>query len=222
MFGPFRCKLKPCLDARSRETIFSSSTSRRSHGALPFKSVRRTSIIVVLTDLSSEMQLRSSQGLHVNRVKVDSRTTRSANDAVTTVAHRISHPFSFLEDLPAELLHRVFKLLDDFDVRSARATCSILSAIGNEYVLPEVSLVFHREHFERLSRMAQHPVISKHIRSIYYQVDQFSFLRDFDAWNDDRILEYPARILTRSFRASTKSTNGSFLTRKRSLSRTWT
>ncbi|KAK5119599.1 hypothetical protein LTR85_007428 [Meristemomyces frigidus] len=87
-----------------------------------------------------------------------------------------------LTTLPSELLHCVFESLDVHDVVAARATCSVLAAIGIEYMLEEVPLVYKRDRFERLLDIAKHPYLSGKVRSLFFQCDRFTTGESFEEW----------------------------------------
>ena len=87
-----------------------------------------------------------------------------------------SPPHSLLVELPAELLHNVFAHLDLQGVLAARKTCTTLASIGIDHFGDEVALVYHREKFKALTQIAEHPVLAKRMRSLFYLVDRFKEL----------------------------------------------
>ena len=88
--------------------------------------------------------------------------------------------------LPAELLHTIFAHLNIKDVLAARKSCSTLASIGLDHFGDEVPLVYHREKFKALTDIAQHPVLAKRMRSLFYVVDRFE-KRSFEQWLGDRV-----------------------------------
>lgn len=89
---------------------------------------------------------------------------------------------SALESLPVELLHRILFYLQTQDILSNRLTSSTLAAVGIEY-LQAFSICFKREHLHRLIDIANHPIISKRARSLYYYGRPLDSLRNFDNWS---------------------------------------
>ncbi|KAK5119600.1 hypothetical protein LTR85_007429 [Meristemomyces frigidus] len=91
-----------------------------------------------------------------------------------------------LERLPAELLHRIFSFLEVSDVTAARATCSLLAAVGGDYILEEVAVIFQRDRFRRLLAIAHHPVFAQRVKALFFQGDRFSSDPCYDEWDDSR------------------------------------
>jgi len=71
-----------------------------------------------------------------------------------------------IETLPAELLHHIFTFLKNKEIIAARATCSLLCAIGAEHVLDEIGLVFQRDKFEGLVELAKRTLFSERVKSL--------------------------------------------------------
>jgi hypothetical protein len=101
-----------------------------------------------------------------------------------------SPPNAPLIELPAELLHTIFTYLDLKDVLAARKACSTLACIGLDHFGDEVALVYHREKFKALTQIAQHPVLSKQMRSLFYIVDRLD-KRKFEQWAEYRVTGEP-------------------------------
>jgi hypothetical protein len=85
-------------------------------------------------------------------------------------------PHSPLLSLAPELLHNIFTHLDLKSVLAARKSCLTLASIGIDHFGDEVALVYHREKFNALTQIAQHPVLAKRMRSLFYVVDRFKEL----------------------------------------------
>jgi len=102
-----------------------------------------------------------------------------------------SPPRSPLLELPAELLHTIFAHLSLIDVLAARKACKTLASIGLDHFGDEVPLVYHREKFDALNRIAQHPYLAKRMRPLFYLVDRYPILDtmnwSFKASNQDPI-----------------------------------
>jgi hypothetical protein len=91
-----------------------------------------------------------------------------------------------LETLPTELLHMIFGQLSLQDVREARKTSRLLATIGVDHLGDEISLVHHRDHFRTLREIAEHPRISKRIRSLYYVYERCIW-RPYEEWDRERL-----------------------------------
>ena len=74
-----------------------------------------------------------------------------------------------MEDLPAELLHNVFSYLKPHEIPPLRQVCRILATIGLHYMIPELHLLPLPGNFDRLAEVANHPVLSQHLRKIVYE-----------------------------------------------------
>jgi hypothetical protein len=72
-------------------------------------------------------------------------------------------------------------------VAAARLTCSKLASIGLDHFETKLVLIYHRDSFRRLGNFATHPVLSKHIRSLYYHADRYYKAADQSDWNDARV-----------------------------------
>lgn len=79
-----------------------------------------------------------------------------------------------LDGLAVELLHNIFSHLDLEGVLAARATCSLLAAVGSDHVLEnEVLAYYHIDKSRQLTEIAKHPTFFKRITSFYLQGDRF-------------------------------------------------
>lgn len=97
-----------------------------------------------------------------------------------------------LLDLPLELLHVIFDVMEKKTILSARETCSTLADIGSEYLLDEVITVYKRDRLQRLLSIAQHSKVSKSVRSIYWQSDRLKEpALSFEKWNKIRTVARP-------------------------------
>ncbi|KAF2996954.1 hypothetical protein E8E14_002845 [Neopestalotiopsis sp. 37M] len=76
-----------------------------------------------------------------------------------------------MENLSAELLHDVCACLKIEDVLAFRLVCKVFADVGAAYMLPEVSFYMLEAEFTRLRAIADHPIISKHVRSLTYYAE---------------------------------------------------
>lgn len=81
-----------------------------------------------------------------------------------------------IQQLPPEVLHMIFKYLPRH-VPQLRLLCKSFADIGLHYLLTSYHLIFKKSSFERLLEISQHPVLSKCVKSIFYEADSLS---DFD------------------------------------------
>ncbi|KAM0710479.1 hypothetical protein Q7P35_002842 [Cladosporium inversicolor] len=112
-------------------------------------------------------------------------------DRAPTVVDSSLH--SPLVELPAELLHNVFAHLDLQGVLAARKTCTTLASVGIDHFGDEVALVYHREKFKALTQIAEHPILAKRMRSLFYLVDRFK-ARTYEVWHEDRVTGDPLNV----------------------------
>lgn len=96
-----------------------------------------------------------------------------------------AQPNSPLLNLPTELLQTIFSNLDITDVLAARKACSTLASVGIDYFGDEMPLVYDRDKFKALTQIAQHPRLSKRMRSLFYVVDRFKN-PTYEEWNQER------------------------------------
>lgn len=100
-------------------------------------------------------------------------------------------------NLPPELIHAVFERLKQADVLQARLACRQFAHIGLDHMLDTVSIVYKRDQFERLGKIAEHPM-AKSVRSFCFQADRFE--RQFWSYEDWRgeLLVNPNRPAARN------------------------
>ncbi|KAK9422811.1 hypothetical protein SUNI508_00674 [Seiridium unicorne] len=73
-----------------------------------------------------------------------------------------------MDTLSPEILHVVCSFLDIENVLRFRLVGKVFADIGAAYMLPEVSFYMFDGDFQRLRAIADHPIISKHVRSLTY------------------------------------------------------
>jgi hypothetical protein len=94
------------------------------------------------------------------------------------------------QTLPPELLHVIFSQLPIEDILALRTSCSIFASVGLDYFEDEIPLVFHRDKFRALTEIAEHPKLSKQMRSLFYVVDRCK-LKSFERWDRCRPDPHP-------------------------------
>ena len=52
-----------------------------------------------------------------------------------------------------------------------RLACKAFAAIGTQYLLHQVHLIFKSSSFDRLREISEHPIISQHVDYLYYEAD---------------------------------------------------
>ncbi|KAI4268568.1 MAG: hypothetical protein LQ337_007767 [Flavoplaca oasis] len=97
-------------------------------------------------------------------------------------ANSVPHDKVSLARLAPELHHMIFAAVDLSDVPNLRLTCKSLAAVGSEYLLPEVELLFTPESFNRLRRISEHPVLSRHVKSLVYRVGSLKPCHNISEW----------------------------------------
>ena len=96
----------------------------------------------------------------------------------TTDAHHTVPPIA---RLPNEILHQIFSLLHPLHVANLRLACKIFSTIGLQYLVAEIHLIFKPTSFDHLRLISEHPVLSQHVHTLFYEADR---LEDFDSMKE--------------------------------------
>ena len=84
--------------------------------------------------------------------------------------------------LPNEIIHLILSLLRPVNVACLRLTCKAFSIIGLQYLLPELHLIFASSSFEHLREVSNHPVLSQHVQSLFYEADSLLRYDTFGKW----------------------------------------
>lgn len=84
--------------------------------------------------------------------------------------------------LPAELALEICRLLDIQDIKNLRLVSKYHNDLAIPFLFHQLQLVFHAESFDRLLAVAQHPVISKEIKSLYYEPALIEDHESRDRW----------------------------------------
>ncbi|KAI4172353.1 MAG: hypothetical protein LQ343_003612 [Gyalolechia ehrenbergii] len=87
--------------------------------------------------------------------------------------------------VPPEVLLTIIKLLPCEDIRSLRKVCTILNAYSTPYAIRRIYLSAHWRDRENMTRISQHPVLSRFIEEIVYDSTNCEeHLTDLDAYKD--------------------------------------
>jgi hypothetical protein len=100
-----------------------------------------------------------------------------------------------LQTLPTELIHLIFDQLPLQDVLTARKTCSTLADLGIDHFGDQVPLVYRRDKFRALGEIAEHPSISKRMRSLFYRFDRCGWT-PYEVWDGLRPDPQPKNGIT--------------------------
>ena len=93
-----------------------------------------------------------------------------------------------IKQLPPEVLHMIFTYLPRH-IPELRLLCKSFADIGLHYLLSSYHLIFKKSSFERLLEISQHPVLSKCIKSIFYEADTLSEYDTRKEW-EEHISDY--------------------------------
>ena len=74
--------------------------------------------------------------------------------------------------LPYEIQRDIIGRLELPSLKALRLASQTLAAIGAEYLLPEVHLLFRKASLERLELISRHPIISQHVTALIYDADR--------------------------------------------------
>ena len=90
--------------------------------------------------------------------------------------------------LPNEVVHMVFAYLNPGEVANLRLLSKRMAVIGLHYLVPTIHLDLEMDSFKKLRDIADHPVASKHVYELVYEVDRLESL----SWEDwsRRIIGY--------------------------------
>ncbi len=87
-----------------------------------------------------------------------------------------------MDQLPFELQHLIFALVDLSDVPNLRLACKTFANVGLDYLLPEVEITFSRKSFDRLAEIVKHPILSHRVKSLFYHIDVLREHYNWDEW----------------------------------------
>ena len=86
-----------------------------------------------------------------------------------------------IESLPLELLHEVFVYLKPSEAAGLRLLSKGLANVGIQYLVPEVHLIVKQDSLDRLQEISEHPVVSQHVTSFWYEADRL-YDKCFHIW----------------------------------------
>lgn len=69
-----------------------------------------------------------------------------------------------------------------------RLVCKTFAAVGLHYLVPEVHLIFKSSSFEHLRQISEHPVISKHVETLFYEADTLTSYDTMKEWKNNIIV----------------------------------
>lgn len=89
-------------------------------------------------------------------------------DSIMDSHSKMNTPTFNLLDLPVELQHMVASSLLPEEARLLRLTCRSIGSIADCYAFPSLKFYLHYEDLSMLRHFADHPIISKHVKSLFY------------------------------------------------------
>ena len=96
--------------------------------------------------------------------------------------HDAKH-YSFpIESLPLELLHEVFGYLKPSEAAGLRLS-KRLADVGIQYLVPEIHLIVKQDSLDRVQKISDHPVVSQHVKSFWYEADRL-YNKCFHVWEE--------------------------------------
>lgn len=70
---------------------------------------------------------------------------------------------------PPEVLHLICDILSPKEIKEVRLACRSLAAVASQYLVPKVTFNSSSESFERLKKIAHHPVFSQYVVHLVYE-----------------------------------------------------
>ena len=89
--------------------------------------------------------------------------------------------------LPNEILHQIFSLLETSQVANLRLACKAFSAIGLQYLASTIHLIFKPSSFEHLRQISEHPDLSQHVHTLFYEADTLEDFGSMKEWKKNII-----------------------------------
>ena len=89
--------------------------------------------------------------------------------------------------LPNEIFHQIFSLLDTPQVANLRLVCKAFSTIGLQYLASTVHIIFKPSSFEHLRLISEHPVLSQHVHTLFYEADSLEDVYSMKEWKENII-----------------------------------
>ncbi|CAD6579538.1 MAG: hypothetical protein ASARMPREDX12_009286 [Alectoria sarmentosa] len=124
-----------------------------------------------------------------------------------------------MDRLPMEITHMIFARFKGRGraIALLRLVCKTFAAVGLHYLVPEVHLIFKSSSFQHLREVSEHPVISQHVETLFYEADTLSNHWTMKQWKkriivpgwfqsiaDDKVILPPPTASTREQRAYTR------------------
>ncbi|KAL9064786.1 MAG: hypothetical protein Q9161_008641 [Pseudevernia consocians] len=99
-----------------------------------------------------------------------------------------------IDNLPSEILHMVCTHLKPTEVANLRLASRVVAPIGLQYLIREVHLVVAEDSFKRLAAIARHAVVSKYVKSLFYEADVLEVLNEKEWKEKVRSPDYRKRL----------------------------
>lgn len=109
---------------------------------------------------------------------------RQAPRATTDTHHTIPP----IARLPNEILHQIFSLLRPLQLANIRLACKAFSTIALQYLVPEIHLIFKPSSFAHLRLISEHPVLSQHVHTLFYEADSLEDVDSMKEWKKNIIV----------------------------------
>ena len=79
-----------------------------------------------------------------------------------------------IHHLPVELLHMICRCLKPVDIAGMRLLDRNIATVGLEYLVSQIHLIPKAESFDRLLAIAENPIASQYVTSLFYEADLLS------------------------------------------------
>lgn len=100
-----------------------------------------------------------------------------------------------ITELANEVVHMIFAYLTPRETANLRFLSKNMAVVGLHYLVPTVHLDLEEDSFKKLRDIADHPVVSKHVYELVYEVDHLELL----SWEDwSRRIMGPEYIASRN------------------------
>ena len=86
-----------------------------------------------------------------------------------------------INKIPTELLLEMFTHLSPTEAANLRLVSKKFAKICIEFILPEVHFIVKKDGFGHMLAIVEHPVIPKHVKSLYYEANVLNIL-GFEEW----------------------------------------
>ncbi|KAL8780224.1 MAG: hypothetical protein Q9213_006569 [Squamulea squamosa] len=93
-----------------------------------------------------------------------------------------------IDQLPVEIISEICENVSEVDIPSLRLTSRLLAEVATPFLLDEIHLVFKPDSFQRLLEISRHPVISRAVTSLLYEIDSLATFETRSDW-EDRVFE---------------------------------